>query len=354
MADAVYDTATAKIEGGPFLFRASAQALRFPGWLAVTPRDDDVATRLPTLTVDEEVAPEEITPEQHFTKPPPRYNDASLVQALEENGIGRPSTYAPTVATIIDRRYVERISRAFHPTELGKLVNALLVASFPDIFDVTFTAQIEAELDAVEEGEAEWAEVLGDFYRPFAADLDQAAEVMDRVRDEASERTDIKCPKCGGVMEVKWGRFGKYLRCEKYPDCSGTMNFERDEEGRIVPVRPEDTGETCDKCGGPMVVKRGRYGEFLACDNYPDCKNTKPILRKVDARCPKCGGQIVQRKGKRGRPFYGCDKYPDCDFTANAVPVNEECPQCGSNYLLRGRKYNRCPNKDCGYKTEQG
>ncbi|UCH77648.1 MAG: type I DNA topoisomerase [Candidatus Coatesbacteria bacterium] len=351
MADAVYDTAAATLEGGDYLFRASAQALKFPGFLRVSPRDDVAESTLPTLTVGEGVDLRDVTSEQHFTKPPPRYNDASLVQALEEYGIGRPSTYAPTVATIIDRQYVERRRRTFYPTELGKLVNALLVASFPDIFNVQFTAQVESQLDAVEEGDAAGEAVLREFYDPFAADLARAEEVMDAVRDEASERTDVRCPKCDGVMEIKWGRFGKYLRCENYPDCAETMNFERDEEGKVVPVEPEDTGEKCDKCGGPMVIKRGRYGEFLACGNYPECKNTRPLRKKVDAKCPQCGGQMVQRRGKRGKPFYGCEKYPDCDFTSNAVPVNEPCPKCGSPYLLRGRKYNRCPKKECGYRA---
>jgi DNA topoisomerase-1 len=354
MADAVYDTAAATVEGGPYVFRASSQALAFPGFLKVTPREEEGGAPLPTMEVGEEVALAGVQPEQHFTKPPPRYNDASLVQALEEDGIGRPSTYAPTVATIIDRKYVERRGRVFYPTELGKLVNALLVASFPDIFNVKFTARVESQLDAVEEGSAEWSAVLKDFYEPFAADLEQAEGVMDAVRDEASERTEVACPKCGGVMEVKWGRFGKYLRCENYPECGETMNFGRDEEGKIVAVEPEATGETCEKCGAAMVVKRGRYGEFLACSSYPECKNTRPLRQKVDAKCPRCGGQVVKLRGKRGRPFYGCENYPACDFTAHAVPVNRACPKCGSPYLLKGRKYDRCPNKECDYKVADG
>jgi DNA topoisomerase-1 len=151
-------------------------------------------------------------------------------------------------------------------------------------------------------------------------------------------------------MEVRWGRFGKYLRCENYSDCSQTMNFERDEEGKAVAVEAEDSGETCEKCGGAMVVKRGRYGEFLACDNYPECKNTRPLRKKVDAKCPKCDGQVVERRGKRGRRFYGCEKYPECDFTANAVPVNEECPACGAPYLLEGKRGKYCAKKSCGYR----
>ena len=351
MADAVFDTATAVLEGGGYLFRALTQALKFPGFMKVAPRETGAAEFLPSLAAGDEVSLADVKPEQHFTKPPPRYNDASLVQALEEYGIGRPSTYAPTVATIIDRKYIERVRRAFHPTELGKLVNALLVASFPDIFDVQFTAKVESQLDAVEEGSAEWDAVLADFYGPFAADLAQAADVMDAVRDEAAESTDVDCPKCGAKMEVRWGRFGKYLRCGKYPDCGQTMNFERDEAGKVVPVEAEDTGEKCEKCGGAMVVKRGRYGEFLACDKYPECKNTRPLRKKVDAKCPKCGGQVVERRGKRGRAFYGCENYPECDFTANAVPVNEECPSCGAPYLLEGKRGKYCAKKSCGYRA---
>ncbi len=350
MADAVFDTATATVEGGGYVFRALAQTLRFPGFLKVTPREDEVEASLPSLAAGEEVALVDVAAEQHFTKPPPRYNDASLVQALEEYGIGRPSTYAPTVATIIDRKYVERRQRAFYPTELGKLVNALLVASFPDIFDVQFTAKVESQLDAVEEGRAEWTAVLEEFYGPFAADLAQAAAVMDAVRDEAAERTDVDCPKCGAKMEVRWGRFGKYLRCGSYPDCGETMSFERDDEGNVVPVRPEASGETCEKCGGAMVFKRGRYGEFLACEKYPECKNTRPIRKKVDAACPRCGGEVVERRGKRGRRFYGCANYPACDFTANAVPVKEECPACGAPYLLQGKRGTYCAQKGCKYR----
>lgn len=353
MADAVFDTAVATVEGGPYVFRALTQTLRFPGFLKVTPREEEAGAPLPQLTAGEGVALVDVAAEQHFTKPPPRYNDASLVQALEQYGIGRPSTYAPTVATVIDRKYVERRQRAFYPTELGKLVNALLVASFPDIFDVEFTAKVESQLDAVEEGRAEWTEVLDEFYRPFAADLARAATVMDAVRDEAAERTDVDCPKCGGKMEVRWGRFGKYLRCENYPDCSETMSFERDDDGKVIAVQPEASGETCEKCGGAMVIKRGRYGEFLACDNYPACKNTRPIRKKVDAKCPLCGGEVVERRGKRGRRFYGCDNYPECNFTANAVPVNEKCPACGAPYLLEGKRGRYCAKKGCNYRSSK-
>ncbi len=353
MAQAVFDVAQATVEGGGYLFRAAAQAVKFAGYLEVSPRGHEEDTHLPTLTVGDEVALSAAKPEQHFTQPPPRYNDASLVKVLEEFGIGRPSTYAPTVATVIDREYVERRQRKFYPTELGKLVNALLVASFPDIFDVKFTARVESALDAVEEGSADWVAVLRDFYGPFAADLEKAADVMDAVRDGAAEKTDVACPKCGAKMEVRWGRFGKYLRCGNYPECKGTMNFERDEEGRVVPCEPEDTGETCDKCGGKMVVKRGRYGEFLACENYPTCKNTRAIRKKVEARCPKCGGQVVERRGRGGRPFYGCEKYPDCDFTAPAEPVNEPCPSCGAPYLLKGKRGKYCARKDCDYRSSR-
>ncbi len=351
MSDAIFDTAAATVEGGPYLFRASSQAIKFPGFLAALPPEEDKDTRLPEMAPGDALAVSGVKPEQHFTQPPPRYNDASLVKTLEEYGIGRPSTYAPTVSTIITRGYVERRARKFYPTELGKLVNALLVASFPDIFNVKFTAHVESELDDVEEGRAEWAAVLKEFYEPFAADLAKAGDVMNGVRDDAVERTEVVCPKCGAPMEVRWGRFGKYLRCTKAPKCEATMNFERDENGKVVAVEPKPTGEVCEKCGGAMVVKRGRFGEFLACENYPTCKNTKTIRKKVDAACPKCGGAVVERRARRGNTFYGCEKYPACDFTANGIPVNEKCPKCDAPYLLRGKNRKYCGQKDCDYKT---
>jgi len=251
---------------------------------------------------------------------------------------------------VITRKYIERRVRKFYPTELGKLVNALLVASFPDIFNVSFTAAVEAELDDVEEGKADWVQVLRHFYEPFAADVAKAGEVMDAVRDDAVEETEVVCPKCAAPMEVRWGRFGKYLRCTKYPDCDATRDFGRDENGKVVAVEPEATGEVCEKCGGAMIVKKGRFGPFLACENYPQCKNTKTIRAKVDAKCPKCGAQLVERKGRAGRHFYGCERYPDCDFTANAVPVNEPCPKCGANYLLKGKNGKYCAQKSCDFK----
>lgn len=352
MADAVYDVETATLVGGDYEFRAAAQKLKFPGFLVAFPSEEGKDTHLPTLAPGEAVRVIAMEAAQHFTEPPPRYNDASLVKALEEHGIGRPSTYAPIIQTIIARRYVERRRRAFYPTELGKLVNALLVAAFPDIFNVAFTAHVEEELDEIEEGRAEWSEVLREFYEPFSKDVAAAGEVMDAVRDNAAEPTDVRCPTCGAPMEVRWGRFGKYLRCSSYPDCKTTANLARDETGRAVAVTSEPTGEVCEKCGGAMVVKTGRYGEFLACENYPRCKNAKPLVKKTDATCPKCGGAIVQRRGRRGNTFYGCENYPACDFTANAEVINRSCPKCGSPYLLKKDDGASCPAKGCDYKEE--
>jgi DNA topoisomerase-1 len=353
MADAVYDTVATDVEGDGLVFHAAAQRVAFPGWLAVSPVEEK-DTWLPPLTVGEELTLAAVTPEQHYTEPPPRYNDASLVRALEGFGIGRPSTYAPIVATILERGYVERRSRAFYATELGKLVNALLVAAFPDVFNVKFTAHVESELDRVEEGNTDGVAVLREFYAPFAADLTRAADVMNAVRDDAVEVTDVSCPKCGAPMEIRWGRFGKYLRCQRHPDCRETMDFERDASGKVVAAPPAATGEVCPSCGAPMVVKQGRFGKFLACTKYPECKTTKPIRKKTGAVCPKCGGEVlvIPGRGRGKRPFYGCAKYPDCDFVSSSLPVNEPCPKCGSPYLVKGRGgSSRCPVKGCGYKN---
>ncbi|MCP4231658.1 MAG: type I DNA topoisomerase [bacterium] len=353
MTEALFETTGVDIEGGAYRFRANGSVMKFDGYLRLFPEDIEDDVILPELRDDEKLELEEITPNQHFTKPPPRYNDASLVKELEKLGIGRPSTYAPIVSTIINRKYIERVSRAFYPTELGRFVNAMLVSAFPDILNVGFTARIEDELDRVEEGEMQWRDVLAEFYKPFEDDLATAEEKMDAVRDDAREETDVECDECGAMMIVKWGRFGKYLACEKAPECKNTKNFVRNEDGEVVIEEEPETDEVCENCGKPMTIKTGRYGKFLACTGYPDCKTTKPILKKVDAKCPLCGGQIIERKagkGKmKGRTFYGCANYPECTFAAPDVPVPEPCPECDYKYLLKRKSGLYCHNKDCGH-----
>lgn len=353
MTEALFETTGVDIVGGAYHFRANGSVMKFDGYLKLFPEDIEDDVILPELKDDEKLELEEITPNQHFTKPPARYNDASLVKELEKLGIGRPSTYAPIVTTIINRKYIERVARAFYPTELGRFVNAMLVSAFPDIFNVGFTAQIEDELDKVEDGEMKWQEVLDEFYQPFGDDLATAEDRMDEVRDSAREETDVECDKCGAKMMVKWGRFGKYLACEKAPECKNTKNFVRNDDGEVVIEVEPTTDEVCDNCGKPMAIKTGRYGKFLACTGYPDCKTTKPIQKKVDAVCPLCGGQIIERKagkGKmRGRTFYGCANYPECTFAAPDIPVPEPCPECDYKYLLKRKSGLYCHNKDCGY-----
>jgi DNA topoisomerase-1 len=353
MNEALFETTGVDIIGGAYHFRANGSVMKFDGYLKLFPEDIEDDVILPELKENEQLDLVEITPNQHFTKPPPRYNDASLIRELEKLGIGRPSTYAPIVSTIINRKYIERVSRAFYPTELGRFVNAMLVNAFPDILNVGFTAQIEDELDKVEDGEMEWRDVLAEFYEPFQQDLATAEDKMDEVRDNAREETDVVCDKCGGKMVVKWGRFGKYLACENDPECKNTKNFVRNEDGELVIEEEPETDEVCENCGKPMAVKNGRYGKFLACTGYPDCKTTKPIQKKVDAVCPLCGGQIVERKagkGKmKGRTFYGCANYPECTFAAPDIPVPEPCPECDYKYLLKRKSGLYCHNKDCGY-----
>ena len=296
-------------------------------------------------------------PHQHFTQPPPRFTEASLVKELEEKGIGRPSTYAAIMSTIQEKGYVTREKKRFFPSELGKLVNDLLVANFPRILDVGFTAQMEKELDEVEEGRRSWVATLQDFYGPFEKVLVQAKKKMRDVKRQMVE-TDILCEKCGSTMVIRWGRHGEFLACSAYPKCRTTKEFERGEDGGIAVVEARETGEVCDVCGSPMIIRRGRYGEFLACSRYPECKVTRSIGTGI--KCPECGkGELVQKTSRRGRVFYGCDTYPKCSYALWNKPVAGPCPKC--DYPILVEKYSRrtgevtlaCPNKGCKYKGER-
>jgi DNA topoisomerase-1 len=382
MVPAIYDQTTADIAAGRVTFRATGSILKFPGYLAVygaKPPDEEAGAeeekngengdreakpggsddrQLPPLEAGMELRLLKLVPEQHFTQPPPRFNESSLVKELEERGIGRPSTYAAILDTIQEKGYVEKLERQFKPTHLGVLVTDELVRAFPREMDVAFTAGMEEHLDEIEDGNAGWQSVLSDFYAKFKEDLAKAEEGMRNVKAQAIE-TDIACEKCGRMMVIKWGRNGEFLACPGYPECRNTMNFRR-EEGKIVPEKEEDIAveDKCPECGAPMVMKRGRFGRFLACTRYPECKGTKPI--SIGVTCPKgCGGYITEKRSRRGRTFYGCSSYPKCDFVSWDRPRNEFCPQCGSTYLLD--KYSKktgpfvaCPNKECGYRREAG
>lgn len=331
MTPTVYDTTTIDFAIGKYLFRATGSVVLFDGY-HVLYREvheaeegltlDDLAP-VPALKVGDRAQVHSITPSQHFTEPPPRFSEASLVKELERLGIGRPSTYATIVSTLRTRDYVQMKDRRFHPTELGETVSRVMVSRFPDIFNVEFTSEMENELDKVEEGELGWRKVLENFYQPFSkalASVDTAA--MIREAYDVGNLEKEPCPQCGGKLTVKSGRFGPFIACTKYPECRYTKPLKRDK----VPDRP--TNEICKQCGAPMVIKTGRYGEFLACTQYPKCKHTRPI--PLGVKCPKCGtGDLAERRTRRGRSFFGCGNYPECDFSTWYRPVPDACPSCG-------------------------
>jgi DNA topoisomerase I len=334
MASAIFDQTAVDIDasrpgGSRYTFRATGSVPRFLGFLTVyrEGRDDDAVDedgqpRLPDLQAHERLDLLALLPEQHFTQPPPRYTEATLVKALEEHGIGRPSTYAPTLSTIRDREYVVMEDRRFKPTDLGYIVNDLLVGHFQDIVDVRFTAGLEEKLDNIAQGERPWVPVMREFYTPFAATLDRAQTEIEHV-NKAPEVTDQVCEKCGRPMAIKLGRFGRFLSCTGFPECKNARPL-NDEES------PEPTDEVCETCGKPMLIKTGRFGKFLSCSDYPECKTSRPILVKLGVSCPKCGeGELVERKGRTGRPFYGCARYPACDWVSFARPLSEPCEICG-------------------------
>ncbi len=339
MNPAIYLSTIADIEAGPYLFRATGWVLKFPGFLKVYPLPEEEAVSLPPLTEGEVLRLKELIPQQHFTKPPPRYTEASLVKELEEKGIGRPSTYAQIITTILTRGYVELQERKFHPTELGKTVNDILIKNFPSLFDVGFTAQMEENLDRIERGKDGWVEVLQDFYGPFERMVQEAEGRKTELKKGLTEETDISCEKCGRKMVIKWGRNGRFLACSGYPECTNTK-----------PLPEDETEERCELCGAKMVVKSGRYGKFLACSNYPQCKFTKPLSTGVRCPQPGCDGYLVARRSKKGRTFYGCSRYPKCNFAIWDKPVAQSCPHCGAPYLVEKRRkgglYLWCPS--CG------
>ncbi|MBM4122039.1 MAG: type I DNA topoisomerase [Nitrospira sp.] len=365
-----------------YLFRANGTVVKFSGHQAVylEGRDlDSAATskmadqevedeserRLPPLTEGERlhlVAQEGqpvpgLMPKQHFTQPPPRYNEALLIRELEEKGIGRPSTYASIISTIQDRKYVEKTEGRFVPTETGRTVNDFLVKGFPDILNVDFTSLMEKELDEVEEGGKPWVTAVRDFYQPFSKDMQKAQDIPGP-KDVVEPPTNIPCEKCGRMMEIKWGRNGKFLACPGFkedPPCKNTQNFEKLQDGTIKVVAKQDmtTDEKCEKCGSPMVIKTGRFGKFIACSAYPACKTTKPI--PLGVKCPQDGGDLAQKRTKKGRTFYACANYPKCEFAIWDRPVNKPCPSCKASFLVEKLSKQtgvtvQCRNEDCGYK----
>jgi DNA topoisomerase-1 len=421
MTPAIFDVTTAKIgavsakTGKTYDFRLSGSVVRFDGFLKVyevledkKDDEDEAANKLPNLDNVKRLELDQLDPEQHFTSPPPRYNEASLVKELEERGIGRPSTYASIINTIQDREYVTKHSGRFYPTEIGMVVCDLLVKNFPYIFDVAYTARLEEELDEIEEGHEKWTDLLKGFYGYFEEELKDAGAKMENIK-RMERKTNEKCDLCGSPLLLKWGKFGSFFACSAYnkkdkssctftkentagkPDMNTPEAQEAGEQeeycdncGRVMVLRrgpfgmfmscpgfnedppcktfrklsskqqqkvaaPQPTGEDCPQCGKPLVLRQGSYGEFVSCSGYPKCKYVKQNLIE-GLKCPKCGtGDIAERKARRGNIFWGCTNYPKCDFTSNNKPVAEKCPECGSPYLvektLRSGIYLECPNK---------
>jgi DNA topoisomerase-1 len=372
MQEALIDQVSASIAAGPFVFTASGSAVRFPGFMALYQADEeDNGTNgekgkepLPDLKERDRLTLHRLEPKQHFTQPPPRFSEASLVKELEENGIGRPSTYAAILSTIRDKGYVELLKGYFRPSELGFIVNDLLVMSFADIFDVEFTARMEENLDQVESNKGNSLDLLTQFYQPFRKDLEAAAIKMVSIKG-VGVPTELACPQCGKTLHIKIGKNGHFLACSGYPKCKYSSDYTRDEKGHIRAVAPpagETTDKVCEKCGKPMVLKRGRYGDFLACSGFPECKNTQSLsingsAKSIGVKCPQdgCSGEVLEKTSKRGKVFYGCSRYPDCSFATWDKPVSRQCPACGAQFLVerttkKQGTLHACLNPTCGFK----
>jgi DNA topoisomerase-1 len=416
MSPAVFDQTTIEVtakgkDNAEYRFRATGSVPKFDGFLAVyeegkdqkDAEDEELKHRLPAVTQGEVLKFKSIDPEQHFTEPPPRYNEATLVKELEANGVGRPSTYAAILSTIQEREYVKKEGGRFSPTELGMVVTDLLLENFDHIFDIKYTARMEEELDEIEDGKRDWRVAMSEFYDALKEDLMHAEQHMTDIK-RMEKPTDLICDKCGKPMVIKWGRHGSFIACTGYPECTNTRELTVDlpDVDKADLSGEMDSEEYCENCGRPMVLKKGRFGQFYACSGYPDCKTTKQIggaQKKsdvpLDEKCPNCGsnlvlkygrfgeftacsnypkckfvkqktigvkcpncteGEVVERRSKRGKTFYGCNRYPDCDFVAWGKPIPEQCPNCSSPYLiekwLKAGPVAQCPNAECKYKKD--
>ena len=367
MESALLSTVTVDCESASYIFRASGYTVDFQGYMAVYEEsEDDVKQnadepseqkniRLPAMNEGDALNALSITPDKHFTEPPARYNDASLVKFLEEMGIGRPSTFATTISTIISRNYVKREGKMLVPTPTGEVTNKLMIQSFPDIVNYKFTAEMESDLDGIEQGNVAMKGVLEDFWKDFERELSEANEKMkDAELDVPVEETDIICDKCGSKMVVKNGRFGKFAACPNYPQCKNTKPLTSPEKEEQKEKKQQVVADfKCELCGGDMVQRSGRYGSFFACANFPACSFTKQKTRDIGVACPKCGSKIVMKNGKNKTVFYSCEKYPTCDFSSWDMPTDEKCPDCGDIlYRKKGQSLLFCHTKSCGFKKE--
>jgi DNA topoisomerase-1 len=370
MCPAIFDQTTVSIKADKYLLKTQGAILRFKGFMTLyvestseengetngkAEKADKSSVIIPDVAIGDNLKLLAIDPKQNFTQPPPRYTEATLVKALEENGVGRPSTYAAIISTIQDKEYVMQQQRKFMPTDLGKLVNELLVEHFPAIMNIEFTASMEENLDKVEEGDSNWIKLLQAFYDPFEKTLAAAKQEMKSVKKQGIP-TGLPCKLCDGNLVIKWGKTGEFLACENYPECKFTQNFKKDENGTIIPIEkeePVDSGEKCEKCGKPMVYKHGRYGKFLACSGYPECKHIK--AQTTGVKCPeeKCEGELVQKVSKKGKVFFSCNTFPKCKFATWDKPVPKQCPSCGKPFLLEKKTKKetilKCMDNACGY-----
>lgn len=342
-----------------YIFRTSGYTVKFPGYMALYEEStddkntDDENVKLPEMKVGDILASESVTPVQHFTEPPARYNDATLVKYLEEKGIGRPSTYATIITTIISRGYVKREGKQLVPTPLGEVTTELMCENFPDIVDCKFTAYMESQLDDIESGKTTMLDVISGFYKNFSVELETAFKnVADRDIELPVEETDIICENCGSRMIVKNGRFGKFAACPNYPACKNTKPLAKTGDG-LVEKKAEKTDMKCELCGADMILRTGRYGSFYACSRYPECKFTKQKVKSLGVKCPECGSDIVTKYGKNKTVFYSCSRYPECKFSSWDMPTNEKCPKCGGMlYRKKGKNQLICKTEGCGYKVD--
>ncbi len=351
MENAAVKNTTVDIEAGDYLFKAGVSKITFDGYLKVYNEADEKedTSKIPDLKEGDNLKLKEVIPKQHFTSPPPRFTEASLVKALEEHGIGRPSTYAPIISKIQQKNYVEKIEKALAPTSLGMTLCKQLVEHFKDIMNYEFTANMETKLDEIADAKLLWNEVLKEFYTPFIATVSEAKQNMQKVLIES----DVICPNCGSKMVVRTSRFGtQFLGCSKYPECKTMLPLNKDGQ---VAEPPKETDEKCEKCGSNMIQKTGPYGPYLECTNE-QCKHRKRIIKSTGVKCPKCGdGEIVFKKSKYGKIFFGCSNYPNCDFVSWNEPVNEKCPDCGSILVKKITKKEKkliCSNKECKFSKE--
>ena len=358
MSSAVLSTVNAEFACESHIFKSSGYTVKFRGYMALYEETSDTADTerevvLPPVDKDAELNARDIIPEQHFTEPPSRYTEASLIKFLEEKGIGRPSTYTPIITIIISRGYVKRDGKSLRPTDLGEIITRLMNKSFPDIVDYKFTASMENQLDEIENGNATMLDMLSKFYEGFSRELEEAEKTVSKETYEApAEETDIICEKCGSRMIVKNGRYGRFAACPNYPECKNTKQLNKSRTAEAE-KEPEIAPFKCEFCGSDVVVRQGRYGAFYACSRYPECKFTKQKVKSLGVSCPKCGRDIVTKYGRNKTVFYSCSGYPECDFSSWDLPTNEKCPQCGEMlYQKKGRALLVCKKEGCGYKRE--